>query len=317
MSQPRIDLSEIVNEQCVVGCNKGLRSALEENTSCKVVSSVQDELPIRCVGPWAREKIYFLTRYFNIFASGMHEKWGRSGVGYFEIGCGPGRCIDRKKGIEFDGSALAILKAQAFKYINVVRFIDIEANVVTVLNERIRNLGKADKAQALVGSYTNGTNIARTIRLLNPYGLNLIFIDPTDCSVPFSTLKELKGAKINFDLIINIAIKTDFSRNIGQAIDAPDSIVRKKYESFLGNAPFFASPATIALRQQENFEGIRASFIEEYKKMLRGIGFQFFGRQEINGYYELLFASCHPLGLNFWKKATEGPSIEGQLPFDL
>jgi hypothetical protein len=34
-----------------------------------------DQLPVRCVGKWAYEKIYRLVQYFGIFANGMKNKW--------------------------------------------------------------------------------------------------------------------------------------------------------------------------------------------------------------------------------------------------
>jgi hypothetical protein len=111
------------------------------------------------------------------------------------------------------------------------------------LNSRIHTLGLDSIARGVVGSYTDGKFIANLIISSNPFGLNLVFIDPTDCSVPFSTLKEIHDTGVKFDLIINVATKTDFTRNIKFAIDSPLSDVRKKYEDFLGNHEFFKSEA--------------------------------------------------------------------------
>jgi len=307
-----MDLAEIENEQCIMGCNKAKRVLIEEDSLCGLVESVIDGLPVRCVGGWAQEKIYFLKRYFEVFANGMKNLWGSTGLGYFEIGCGPGRCIARDVGIEFDGTPLAILKSSAMVNIKIARFIDIEQSVVDTLNSRISTLGLSQKAVAVVGSYTDGKELAKFIILNHPYGLNLIFIDSTDCSVPFSTLKEIHDDGVRFDLIINVATKTDITRNIASAIEKPDSDVRKKYKNFLGEDKFFTSPQVAEAVKQRDFESVRRFFILEYENKLMTIGFSFFAEEEINGYYELVYASSHPRGIDFWNKAAHSISLDGQ-----
>jgi hypothetical protein len=71
MDSIRIDLNEKKNDQCVIGCKKRKRNYIEENSLCGIVFSVIDNLPVRCVGGWAKEKIYFLKREFEIFSGGM------------------------------------------------------------------------------------------------------------------------------------------------------------------------------------------------------------------------------------------------------
>lgn len=315
MPKKRIDLAEVANKQCQVGCDQRTRKEYQEEASCSHVQSVSDALPVRCVGPWAKDKIYFLRRYFDLFSVGMKNHWSQTGLGYFEIGCGPGRCIDRRAGLEFDGTALSILKATQFTNIRVARFIDIEPQVVSSLNIRISSIGQSYKAKALIGSYTDGVFLAHIIKSLNNDGLNLIFFDPTDCSVPFTTLKKIHESGVKFDLIINVATKTDFTRNIGQALDFPGFGVRGKYEEFLGDPSFFTLDEVSRYRKSSDFESIRRLFIQAYCKMLSTIGFQYFGRVEINGYYELIFASNHSRGLDFWNKATGGISSSGQRSF--
>ena len=54
----RIDLNRKYNSACDKGCNKDERSRRAENDSCLMVKSLTDNLPVRCVGQWAEEKIY-------------------------------------------------------------------------------------------------------------------------------------------------------------------------------------------------------------------------------------------------------------------
>ena len=314
MPYTRLKLHEIENVQCLKGCPKEIREELDEDSLCSLAHSEMDGMLTRCVGGWAQEKIYFLKRYFEIFASGMKKKWDT--LGYFEIGCGPGRCINRENAVEFDGSSLAILQSEGMPYISTARFVDIENEVVRVLNDRIKELSLERFASAVTGSYKNADEIASLIYGSNPSGLNLVFFDPTDCSVPFSTIEAIKNMGIRFDLIINIATKSDFTRNIDNAIKLPNSNVREKYETFLGDSSFFSSPQLLQAYDCSGYNDIRSMFIETYKNRLRTLGFKHFGREEINGYYELLFASKSPTGLSFWNRATKTIEITGQRDFD-
>lgn len=71
MPLSRIDLEEFSNTGCKTKCNKQERTETTENDLCKETNSVLDNLPVRCVGQWAIQKIYLLIQYFGIFASGM------------------------------------------------------------------------------------------------------------------------------------------------------------------------------------------------------------------------------------------------------
>ncbi len=306
-----IDLNETINTACLTRCKKEARKYYTEGSLCMLANSANDGMPLRCVGGWGKEKIYFLIREFDIFMSGMEKKWARN-LAYFEIGSGPGRCIDRENGIEFDGTALAIIKTKRFDKVKSAVFIDIDISAVNQLNKRIQALGKEEKAGALVGDYTDGKSIARIIESKNKYGLNLVFIDPTDCSVPFSTIAILKRSGIKFDLIINVATKSDFNRNIRLSLLKPESDVRKKYERFLGDISYFKRPEILNRCNQMDYEFVRKEFIDVYLNKLRSIGFRYFGRQQIHGLYELVFASEHPLGKKFWDSAVSGISINGQ-----
>ena len=107
----RIDLNYALNPDCKKKCNKEQRREMTENDLCIEVNSVIDGLPIRCVGEWGMQKNYLLIQYLGIFTTGMKNKWK---LNYFEICSGPGRCIDRKGGMEFDGTATSIVKHKAF-----------------------------------------------------------------------------------------------------------------------------------------------------------------------------------------------------------
>lgn len=212
-------LKIISNPNCIKGCNKQERGEITENDLCIEALSVVDQLPIRCVGEWAIEKIYKLVQYFGIF-SGMKNKWGGN-LNYIEICSGPGRCINRKYGEEFNGTALAIIDHPSFINLRKAIFFDSNEKVVKILNKRLESRG-VKNAIAIQGDYNNDSDICKKIeKEIRPDGLNLILIDPTDCSIPFQLVKSINMILPISDLIINIASMTDFNRNVANALLNP------------------------------------------------------------------------------------------------
>ena len=302
----RLDLNYIQNNKCQKGCNKYERKEITENDLCVGTISSQDNLPIRCVGKWATQKIYYLAQYFGIFSNGMKNKWNGE-LNYIEICSGPGRCVAREDGMEFDGTALSIIKNDAFKNIKNALFFDFNDVVVNTLNTRIEKLGISN-AKALFGDYSDPVSLCNQIQeSINGNSLNLVFIDPTDCSVPFSLIRQIKQVLPNADLIINLASGTDYNRNIINALLKQESFTKtvSKYSKFLGSADFFRDSVNINLAKEKRNIDLRNNFRENYKNSLREIGYEYFDYKRIEHYYDLLFASKHKIGLTFWKNASK------------
>jgi three-Cys-motif partner protein len=294
----RINLNPLQNADCSRKCNKEARKTKTENDLCDI-KSMQDGLPVRCVGEWAEQKIYLLYQYFGIFTVGMKNKWK---LNYIEICSGPGRCINRSSGNEIDGTALSILKHDAYKHLNRALFFDFSEAVVDVLNQRITALD-VENAKAYIADYNKADELCAMIMSeIGKESLNIVFIDPTDCSVPFSLLRKIKETLPNVDFIINIATGTDFNRNIGQAFENPERA--NKYCRFLGDEDFFVDLDNIALCKKRDWESLRTKFREAYKQSLSNIGYQRFGTKRIQHYYDILFATKHPTAMNFWNSAT-------------
>lgn len=304
------------NQNCIRCTNKEIRHRFIENSLCSEIVSQKDQLPLRCVGVWAKEKITRLEKYFQIFTNGMKNKWDH--LNYIEICSGPGICIDRRSQLEFDGTALTILKNQAYENISKCIFIDFEEKVVDTLNKRIQKLGKK-KAEAFIGDYNNPTQIIELIkRNTNQYkALNLVFIDPTDCSVPFFTIAEIKKNIQNVDFIFNIATKTDFNRNVGNIINDPNKyqLLKVKYQKFLNNNDFF-DEKIIKLVNEENLEKVRKLFRNSFVNELVKIGLEHTDFKRVKNYYDILFATAHLKGKEFWEKAMK-IEPDGQYQLDL
>jgi len=54
--------------------------------------------------------LYYVERYLAIFNGGMKNKWPRRG--YIDLMAGPGRCVVRESGEEFEGSPVLALRSQ-------------------------------------------------------------------------------------------------------------------------------------------------------------------------------------------------------------
>ena len=298
----RIDINQQENSLCLKKCNKEKRKEITQEDLCTETISVIDQLPVRCVGAWAIQKIHHLVQYFTIFALGMKNKWdGR--INYIEICSGPGRCINRSTGFEFDGTSLCIIQNDACKHLNKAMFFDYNPRVIDTLNSRIA-ANKISNAVALIGDYNDPDKICDDIiSATRGIGLYLVFIDPTDCSLPFSLIRTLKDRLKNMDLIINFAIGTDFNRNIKKAIDAPETHqnVINKYKTFLGSDNFFNNPLIKTATQKD----LRLMFRDAYLNSLRELGYQHFDFKHIENYYDLVFASSHEKGKEFWQKANK------------
>lgn len=315
MKTARLNFNEVPNPLCLTKCNKEKRQKMTEDDLCINAYSVIDHLPVRCVGEWAVQKIFHLIQYFGIFSTGMKDKWDGK-INYIEICSGTGRCINRTTGTEFNGTAICILEHESFKYLSHAIFIDYNNTVVDTLNKRIhdRNITKAN---AILGNYYDHSALCKSIlRETDGMGLNLVFIDPTDCSVPFALIKEIKESLQHVDFIINIAIGTDVNRNIKNSILSPDThrTVKEKYITFLGTDSFFNNPEAIDFARKGNHIELRRLFREEYTKNLRLIGYNHFDFKSIENYYDLIFASSHVKGIEFWQKAN-AIKIDGQRSF--
>lgn len=298
----RIDLKEVLNSSCSKKCNKEKRKEVTEEDLCTETVSEIDNLPVRCVGEWAIQKIYHLVQYFTIFTMGMKDKWDGK-INYIEICSGPGRCVNRHTGYEFNGTSLCIVQNEACKYLNKAMFFDYNEKVISTLQARI-NANNISNAHALIGDYNNPDKICSDIiSATKGIGLYLIFIDPTDCSVPFSLLQMLKNRLKNVDFIVNFAIGTDFNRNIKNAINSPDThqTVINKYKTFLGGDDFFNNSQIYSSSNKD----LRLLFRDIYVKNLEKIGYKFFDFKKIENYYDLVFASSNSKGIEFWEKANK------------
>ena len=311
-----IDLRERKNDGCLRCSNQAERAEHYDGHTCSAAPSTLDGLGVRCVGEWERDKIYFLSQYLGIFAHGMKHKFRN--LCYTEICSGPGRCVLRENGTEIDGTSLAVLGHERFNHVSRAIFIDIHSESVGILNHRIRDAGLASKAEAVTGDYSDLDSIRNSVsQLPQRNSLHLFFIDPTDCGVPFSTIEMVVRFFHKVDLVVNVATRTDANRNLAQVALNPErfSEARRKYLEFLGDPDFFSRSEVTQMANENNNQGLRELFREAYRDSLARIGHAHWAVKPIQHYYDLVYCSSDPRGLDFWDKACQiDPGGQRRLP---
>jgi three-Cys-motif partner protein len=281
---------------------------------------VEDGLPMRKSGPWAAEKLDYLTRYINVFVTSMHDKPWRA-THYIDLFAGPGKCRVTSTGDVLLGSPLIALKAP-YPFTRYF-FVDLDAENISALRQRCSASPVSGRVHYIVGdSNRKVQQIVGEIWTIDSAfipgewsSLNLAFLDPEGLELEWETVKAL--AKLNrMDLIIHYP-QMGLERYMLQASKADETT---KVDLFFGGQEW-----------REIYEvqcakpGLHRQLIDLYKEKLQELGYQEALRDDETGdeplmrnaqkrapLYRLLFASKHPLGHDFWHKVTRR-DIHGQI----
>lgn len=298
-----------------------LKNNQDEDGYC-VLAQASDRLGARCVGDWGEDKVTFLSTYVGITGTGLKNSWPF--YYYIEICSGPGLCIDKATGTEFIGTAIASLLTEGAKQYTKLFFFDLNPRTVDYLRKRIE-LHKdipqevKDKTVVEVGDYKNPESILNVLRYNiseDRKGLNVVFVDPTDLSVPLTLFTDLIYFGNRSDFIINFAHNTDLRRNIVSAFENPDYPSFKKYCEVLGSSDFFKDPKNIELAKSNEHGVLCDRFEEALLNSFKKYGYQNPKQKQIRSYYKLIFLSIHPRGAHYWNIACTKTASEresGQL----
>ena len=252
-----------------------------------------DGLPIRESGIWAKEKLYYLEHYLDIFSVGMHKRWNGK-LYYIDLFAGPGRCLIPETREEFDGSPLIALKFNFAKYF----FFESDPACFKALKARVKDRApeKSDKIEFVPGDCNKEIE---KIGTLPPSSLGVAFVDPTGIlPLPFETVRKL-ARKRKIDLIINFHESMGVRMNLHQYTATDENALT----SFMGSDRWKQH-----FKQQHKSETYRA-IAKEYLENLQKLGYLSFDSDRIPIktdkdalLYYLLFASKHPKGTEFWNK---------------
>jgi len=176
------------------------------------IKNASDGLPIRCVGLWAKDKYFYLNRYFEIFTSAMKDIW-KGELYYIDLFAGCGRCRIRETGEEIDGSALVSLsvKYPFKKYI----MVELDADAVSALKKRVEKTPYKDRVKIIQGDCNE--KIDKVMAEIADRSLSLAVVDPTGLHIKFNTLDNLTKDR-RIDLVITFPEGMDIKRNLSKFI---------------------------------------------------------------------------------------------------
>jgi three-Cys-motif partner protein len=269
-----------------------------------------DGLLMRESGFWVAEKLDYLKRYIDVFETSMRRKWSRRH--YIDLFAGPGKCVCRKTGMVYLGSPLLALETK-YPFTDYL-FVDCDSDSVAALQCRCGVSPLYSHIRFMVG---DANHVAREIveRIRGVPSLNLAFLDPDGLELQWETVATLAQIE-RLDLIIhysqmglNRAMPNVFRSETLTDVDLffGDTEWRAIYEKYQ--------------RQEEQF--LHRQLMDHYKSKLKCLGYKETFRDDEVGaeplmrneknapLYRLLFASKHPLGLEFWQKVV-GRNVYGR-----
>lgn len=270
-------------------------------------SELDDIAEYRPTNLYARKKLAALSQYMAIMNSAMHQKWPNRC--YIDLQAGPG-----KNKIDNDiilGSPL--LAMQAPYPVNHFFFNDKDPDVINALQKRVSVSEQASN----VTWYCDDVNVivddvCQRIGKLNPYSLNLAFLDPVGLEVNWTTVAKLaRLRKMDFVILFPTVGIRRSSKNGKRAID-----------DFFGTnewRPLYEKALAVKRRQ---------NMIELYLGRLKALGYHFettdnLQRAEVIAknlnnveMYSIIFASKKPLGDILWRQALKYSQPNLQLRFE-
>jgi len=253
-----------------------------------------DGLPVRESGVWAKEKLYYLEHYLDIFSVGMRTKW-QGKLYYVDLFAGPGRCLIAATNEEFDGSPLIALKFGFAKYF----FIESDAESYGALSARVKSRAPEANVKLIPGDCNAKINEIAAV----PGSLGIAFIDPTGIApITFDTVRKLTANR-KIDLIINFHEGMGIRMNVHQYTRTEQNALKSFVGSDRAIQKSRLAPTSI--------DQVCREIASEYSENLRHLGYQVVDGDRIpiktdkNALlYYLLFASKDPRGNDFWRKIS-------------
>ena len=263
------------------GCED--REANTTDDCCNILD--EDGLPSRCVGPWSRDKLFYLSRYCHIFTTGMKNKW-RNRV-FVYLFCGPGRCRVRHQGDFEDGSPLIALHEAFTHYF----FVDISSHCIEALEKRTSSMAAVPgKVTKIIPGDANECidDLVRQVDVLGPETIGFVFVDPPGIQVHFETLQKL-CENTRMDLLVNFPLGMNINRQFKHQL-------KKDPESEVEFDRYFGTNRWRDLCEKYPGGRIGPRLLRLYEEQLGGLGYHYVGDEH---------AVKNPRGREFWEKVTE------------
>lgn len=271
---------------------------------------VDDGLPMRSAGQWAKLKLDVLGYYITLSTRAMKNKLWRRRF-YIDLQAGPGKNLVEETGEVLLGSPiLALTKGAGY---SDYRFVEQNKPLAEALSKRLQSTGKFSPESLITANCNEAVHhiVDEINRIDTQYiegrwpCLSLAFFDPEGLELRWETVSKL--ASLNrVDLIINFSTG-GIRRYALQALEAAPGTT--EMDRFFGNITWrnisSHSHRSIPVRE----------WLDTYKKRLEEIGFIWGTEISVPlkttygvELYRLLFASKHQLGVDLWEESRKrGP----------
>ena len=274
---------------------------------------IDDGLPMRPAGEWAKVKLDYLIRYINVFETSMRQKWAIRN--YIDLQAGPGKNRIRNTGEVILGSPLLALTAT--HPFTGYFFVDLQSESTQALTKRCSASPYFQQVNIRTGDCNVLIDQLNTeLKRNEGHSLNLAFLDPEGLELKWSTVAKLASIQ-RMDLIINYP-EGGLNRFLGRAVK---STGQTSVDAFFGSREW---RTTYQESQVQGDSSPHWRLIEFYKSRLQALGYREVLRGDEVGdeplirniekrapLYRLLFASKHPLGHKFWHAVTRR-DVHGQ-----
>jgi three-Cys-motif partner protein len=240
-------------------------------------------------------------------------KWER--LVYIDLLAGPGKGIDRKSRVEFDGSPLRALRVNpAFDRLFLG---DRSEASVAALRARIQ---PRDQSRVEIEAGDCNERATRLVETLSKRTLGLAFVDPQGFEVTFSMLETL--ARRPIDLLLFFPSVIGIRRNLRKFVTQRQSPM----DAFWGGKDWRElPPAKHAAGKRlsvTEIEALDRPWVSRFREKMAGIGFEAqdegdpWVRNKKNApMYHLLFFSRNQAGLKIWRNIKKiEPTGQRTLP---
>jgi len=283
----------------------------------KLLLPVDDGLPMRLAGLWAKEKLDYLARYIGVFETSMRRKWATRN--YVDLQAGPGKNRIRKTEEVILGSPLLALTT-TYPFTGYY-FVDLNPANASALDQRCSASSQYQHVDIRTGDCNAVVDqIVAELKRNEQRSLNLAFLDPEGLELKWATVARLASVQ-RMDLIINYP-EGGLNRFLGRAMNATGQTA---VDEFFGDRGWRSAYQESQALGEPN---LHWRLIDFYKSRLQALGYKEVLRgDEVGGeplmrntkrnapLYRLLFASKHPLGAQFWHSVTRRDVSGQQLLF--
>ena len=266
-----------------------------------LTSPLDDGLYTYEVGGWAEVKHSLVGLYDRLFSTGMKNKWDCRV--YIDLYAGPGLLKVRGTSRLLWGSPIHALRVpdRFDKYI----FCDENTDALAALEKRVKREFPGVDSKFIQGNCDDLVNeICREIPAFSPKFrvLSFCFVDPTDMSIKFATIKKLANYLVDF--LFLLALDMDANRARSNYLEPSN----RKIDDFLGEPDWRLKWDKAETRDFRRF------LAEEYARQMTTLGYlplEFEKMKQVRAddnnrpLYRLALFSKHKLAYKYWDQVLK------------